>query len=279
MCSAASRPAAGLILQNPVDSFLASGPLTYNRAVVGASTLLRDGVRRSVFFFRSENDLLYGSLYAAAPMRTPAGIVICPAWGWESLWMNDGLHVLAREAAAAGGAALLFHWPGHGDSEGAPEDASLDRMVQAARDAAATAHAQAAGTAWSFAGVRLGAVAAARAAASAGADRLLLVQPVLNPAVWLGEMDRLAGGTAGDWVAGFPVSERVRRAAEHAPAEDLQAFGGRVAVACYETMAPLSLPEKSIIRKVPGDWRRRIRSDHLPLFEAAAGLLGPLMAA
>jgi hypothetical protein len=125
----------------------------------------QDGLFRAVLFFPSGNELLYGSLYAASK-EARSGIVICPPWGWESLWMNDSLHSLARDAAGSGSAALVFHWPGHGDSEGEPEDATLDRMVEAARDAAAAAAAHMPGTSWSFAGVRLGAVAAARASAS-----------------------------------------------------------------------------------------------------------------
>ena len=141
-----------------------------------------DGVRRQALFFPSGEERLYGSLYVADRART--GIVICPSWGFDAGFTHDLCHRLARLAAELGGAGLVYHPPGHGDSTGDLEAVGMDHLVRAARDAALAASGAVPDTAWSFAGVRLGAHVAALADEGRGSDRLLLVQPSLEAAAF-----------------------------------------------------------------------------------------------
>ena len=233
-----------------------------------------EDIVREVFLFPSAGDSLYGSLYAASRPGAGGGLVICPAWGWESSWTLDGAHRLGLEAARRGGAALVFHWPGHGDSEGDPEDATVDRLVEAAGDALAAASGRLSGLDWGLAGVRLGATAAVLATAALGTRRLLLVQPALDPPGWLSELDRLGGGATSGWLGGFPVSEAFRRSASGAATKEaVAAFEGWAGVARYERPPLVEVPDRWGVRTVPGDWRRYIRTDHRALFDAAADLL------
>jgi hypothetical protein len=140
------------------------------------------GVRREVFFFDSGTDRLFGSLYAAAEPKLDVRLVICTGWGHELLQLNDLGHALALGISRAGGAALLFHPPGHGDSTGSMGDLTIDRHVAAAKDAAAEGARRVGLDGWDFAGVRIGASVAVLAADPFHARFLALIDPALDPA-------------------------------------------------------------------------------------------------
>jgi alpha-beta hydrolase superfamily lysophospholipase len=240
-------------------------------------TVTRDGLRREAFFFRSGDDSLYGSMYVASPALVSAGVVICPGWGWEHNAMIDGAHRLAMGQARRGGAAMLLHWPGHGDSGGDPEEATIERLVEATVAAVATAIARIPEVSWRLVGIRLGAAAAVLAADSVDVGGLLLVQPALDPEHWFTELERMAG-QAGGWFGGFPLSPAVRASARSISVEGaLRRFDGKGAAARY-IAPPVTLPPRFVTRSVPGQWRRHLRTDHHSLFDAAVGLLPVLEA-
>jgi alpha/beta superfamily hydrolase len=149
-------------------------------------------VRREVGTFRSDHDDLYGSLYLpSASVRSPAGIVICGSWGVEGDRTQGMLRRLALGSAERGVAAMMFDYPGRGDSPGSASDITLAQLTRAA--VAAAAHAARHHDAkWTFLGLRLGAIIAVRAAengapAGDGPD-VLLVEPALDPAAFFDEL-------------------------------------------------------------------------------------------
>lgn len=171
-------------------------------------------LRREVFFFSSGGAELFGSLYAAASPSRRLGVVACPSWGFEADQTSRIVHGVVRSMAVAGGAGLVFHYPGFGDSGGDQASVTIDAMVRAAVDAVAEAQRRGPDVEWALAGYMLGASVAALAAVEVGVRRLALVQPALRPASYF---ERIARG---------------RRDARRAQATDVDAYG-------YELAAPL----------------------------------------
>src|SRR2546422_8797638 len=110
---------------------------------------------RRVAYFASRGRRLYASMSAATGPRNDVGIVICPSWGFEMASLLGFGHDLARTWARLGGAGLLYHPPGLGDSEGALEDLSQEDLVKAAVDAARTASDMLPSFRRGFVGIRL----------------------------------------------------------------------------------------------------------------------------
>jgi pimeloyl-ACP methyl ester carboxylesterase len=193
-------------------------------------------VRREVFFFASGSDRLYGSLYAAAEPHLDVRLVFCTGWGHDLLHLNELGHAVALGVCRAGGTALLFHPPGHGDSTGRSEDLTIERHVAAATDAAAEGARRIGEERWDFAGLRIGASVAVLAAVRSGARLLTLIDPALDPTAYFEGLHRrarrLALGRAGELtLLGHPLPERA--ASEHlspTPLEALDRFVGRGAV-------------------------------------------------
>lgn len=126
---------------------------------------------------------LYAILSAASGTRQRRAVVLCAPFGDEYPRAHRTGRLLAQRLAAAGAAALRFDYFGTGDSGGDDDEFSLDGAV---RDTvAAVAEAQEVGGVRqvTLIGLREGAAAAARASALApGVDRLVLWDPVLEPA-------------------------------------------------------------------------------------------------
>ena len=139
------------------------------------------GLRREVFFFRSGERRLYGSLYAAAQPRRRFGVIACGSWGVEADRSDPLVRSVALEMATLGGAGMVFHYPGYGDSHGEMSELELADLSRAAVDAAAEAARLVPGLEWILAGFMLGAAVACLAQREAGVERLLLVQPALRP--------------------------------------------------------------------------------------------------
>jgi hypothetical protein len=194
-----------------------------------------DGVRRELFNFNSGPDELYGSLYAAMEPERDLRLVICPGWGFDFFQMNDLMHALALGIARLGGAAVLFHPPGHGDSRGSIEDLTIDRNVAAALDAAGEAGRRLGGDAWDFGGIRIGAAVAALAADSAGGRLLPLIDPVLDLATHFEAITRRAkrlslGRTDVLSLFGHPLPKRaMAELPGRSPKQVVAAFGGLAA--------------------------------------------------
>jgi hypothetical protein len=227
---------------------------------VGGASWADDGVRRQTLFFPSGEDRLYGSLYMAH--RARSGIVICPSWGFDAGFTNDLCHRLARLAAELGGAALVYHPPGHGDSTGDLEDVGMENLVCAARDAELAASAAAPDADWSFAGVRLGAHVAALADEGRDSDRLLLIQPSFDAAAFTEQLfaaaRRQAAVSSRDsrGVFGHPLPELLRATADddrllHA----LQGFRGHGVAVRFRSPVGDPLPARFAETILDGTWR------------------------
>lgn len=229
-----------------------------------------EGVRREVFYFRSSGVDLYASLYAAEPLTRDLGVVLCNAWGFEGDRADALMHGLAVDAMAAGGAGLVFHYPGFGDSGGTLTEATLETLATAAVDALAAAADRCPDRRWTLAGFRLGAAVACLAAPRCAAERLLLVQPALDGRRYVERLERSARRAAarrdlGDGAAtgglaayGYPLPSAAATAAfgdEAAVQAALADFAGAGAVVWNEEPPPVGeLPERFERIVVPGAW-------------------------
>ena len=157
-----------------------------------------DGLRREVFFFPSRGIELYGSLYAAAEPSRPFGVVCCSSWGVEADRTDPLVRSVALTMARIGGAGMVFHYPGYGDSFGRLADLDLSHLSDAASDAVGEASRRCPGLTWIFAGFMLGASVACLAQRRTAAEMVVLVQPALRPGAyfrWLaGRTQQLAPG-------------------------------------------------------------------------------------
>lgn len=221
------------------------------------------GLRREVFFFRSGGQRIFGSLCAAS-LSPRSGIVICPSWGVEADRSNELMHRLAYATAALGGAALTFHYPGYGDSEGDLSDETMQSLTAAAADAVDEAERRAPGVDWALAGFTFGASVACLAQRERPACDLLLLQPELCPGAYFREIVRKTkrssfGKDLERLAFGYPVPETMLDRSDETDAAveaALAGFEGEGFVAAYETPGRLDLLPDSFQRvKVPGVWR------------------------
>jgi len=240
------------------------------------------GLRREAFFFPSRGEQIYGSLYAPASTAPVAGVAICNSWGYEGNQSDATVQQVALATARAGGAALLFHYPGFGDSHGEPAEATIDSLVDAAADAVAEASRRLAVSDWTLAGMMFGAAVATLAARRTGAERLLLVQPVLELPPYFARLERSARragvrvpARAGN-AYGYPLPRRIVDAAAAIDAQlalALAGFGGEGAVVRYaEPPRGEPLPERFEDIVLPGAWRFGARQKP-ELAEAVSGWL------
>jgi hypothetical protein len=232
------------------------------------------GVRREVFHLPSGSDLLYGSLYASDLVRGGPRFVICPSWGSEFVKTQGFCHRLARFLVDRGGAGMVFHWPGQGDSTGVPEKVNLDRLAQAVVDVLEAMVDRSGGGGWGLAGIRLGAAAAALAATAGDAAALLLLEPVLDPGGYLDEVRRSArrarlrrDGEPG-WAFGHPVPAGLGHAMQDVTTA-ATSFPGPRAVARYGAGGAPPLKGFDTLT-VSGSWRSDSRHDHQTLARVAA---------
>jgi len=230
----------------------------------GAGVWAGEGMRREVFFFDWGRRRLFGSLYLAEGRSRRDGLVVCPSWGIEADRSNRLMHGLALAMARCGGAALTFHNPGYGDSEGDAGTLTVDALVDVAVTALAEADRRAPGVEWTLAGFTFGASIACLALRSELARGLLLLQPELRPGSYLREIVRKTrrAGFGRDLERlgfGYPVpASMLDRAAEADAAVELAASmcdGGGL-VAYYATPGEPELVPASLERRVvPGTWR------------------------
>jgi hypothetical protein len=248
-----------------------------------------EGLRREVFYFRSGGVDLYGSLYAAVETTRPFGIVACNSWGVEADRCDPLQRSVAMEMARLGGAGMVFHYPGYGDSHGDLAGLDLDDLAGAAVDAVAEAGRRCPGIAWTLAGFMLGASVAAVAQPNTPAKRLLLVQPSLRPGGYFNQLanrrslppaspggDAMEVGNTHGMAYGYPVPSRIvaqEKGADAAVAEALARFEGKGTVIRHEEpQEPSGLPRNFERIEVGGSWRFGAHS-HPSLVEAAVGWL------
>ena len=224
-------------------------------------------------FFRSGPDRLYASLYAS-DLPEASRVVICPSWGVDMIRSQGLAHAVARGLAGSGGAGFVFHWPGHGDSEGMPETATMPRLGDAAVDAVAAARRMIGGS-WGVLGIGAGAHPATEAAARGGLPVLLLLQPAVDPAAYFSRVHRAARGASAGWALGHPLPEAVRSSASTASdlGEAVSGVRGRKGVIRYALPEPEPAPQGAEVLTVPGDWRREAARGHPSLAGAALAWL------
>jgi alpha-beta hydrolase superfamily lysophospholipase len=174
---------------------------------------------------------------------------------------------LARKAADSGGAALMFHYPGFGDSTGRSESATVERMVEAARDAVVEASRRGPTLAWGLVGIRLGASIAALARRHAGVSTLLLVQPALDPTSyfdevrWMARRANLGAEGISGYAFGYPIIHTVPSKLGDAVRNELSENPDGVVAVCYEhpAMNDPSLDQVDRIT-VAGRWQFGLKS-------------------
>lgn len=239
----------------------------------GAGMWEGDGLRREVFFFSSRGVELYGSLFAAAELSRPYGVVACASWGVEADRTDPLQRAVALAMARLGGAGLVFHYPGYGDSFGDLADVDLERLAEAAGDAVAEASRRRPGLDWVLAGFMFGASVAALAQRRAGIATVMLAQPAIRPGAYLrGLAERrrplapgpsprelLYPGTAAGMAYGYPVPRRIHDCADEADAAVAAAladFAGDGAVIRHvEPRGDETLPDRFEEVPVAGAWR------------------------
>jgi len=222
-------------------------------------------LRREAFFFDSGGVQLFGSLYAAVPLSRPTGVVICNSWGFEGNQSDITAQRIALTTARTGGAGLVFHYAGFGDSHGDLAEATMEALANAAVDAIAEGSRRLPGTSWVLAGLMFGSAVAALGASRADIDRLLLVQPALRVSAYFSRLERIAKRSAPRMPAraghayGYPLPRRILAAApgiDAAVARALEEFAGGGAVVRHAEPPRSSLiPAHFDDAVAPGTWR------------------------
>ena len=207
-----------------------------------AATWTGDGLRREVFFFGPEGSELYGSLYSAVAPSRDDGVVVCSSWGFEADHTEHLAHHLALTMARQGGAGMVFHYPGYGDSRGAClDDATMEGLAGAAVTALAEASRRQPHLKWFPAGLMIGAAVACMAqhTSAVAADRLLLIQPALRPSDYFGDLAghaqrvQVSSGRIREMSFAYPLPRRIVDAgpeADVAVEDALERFEGEGAV-------------------------------------------------
>jgi hypothetical protein len=246
-----------------------------------------DGLRREVFFFGSGGVDLYGSLFAAARPSRRYGVLAFSSWGVEADRSDPLARFVALAMARHGGAGMVFHYPGYGDSYGDLAALTLDDLSRAAVDASAEASRRCPDLDWIFAGFMFGASVACLAQAAGAAEHLLLVQPELRPGDYFERLSHSRGplapgpsprqmmeaGSTPGMAYGYPIPRRIAGEAgetDAAVAAALTAFGGGGAVVRHVLDdEPDPAPERLERIEVPGAWR--FGSQNHPELAGAAG--------
>jgi predicted alpha/beta hydrolase len=248
-----------------------------------ASSWSGEGLRREVFFFDSSGTPLYGSLYRGEPARSRLGLVACGSWGVESDRTDPLVRSVALAVAALGGTAMVFHYPGYGDSYGDLASVGMDDLVEATRAALAEATRRSPDTGWLLAGFMFGASVACLAGERSSVDGMLLVQPALRPGGyfrWLadyGKRQPLRFAVSEGMAYGYPLPSRML---EHADELDEAVAAAPSASSVPTTAIRYAKPaEQEPLREgwelveADGTWRFGSTLDP-PLVEAASAWLG-----
>ncbi len=112
--------------------------------------------------------------------KARGGVVICPSIFAEELKIYGTQVLAARACAAAGFAAVRFHYRGTGHSGGVPEECTVDTMLDDVATAVAHLKDQAGVPSLAFCGGRWGGFVAGLAARGHSGAPLILWEPVLD---------------------------------------------------------------------------------------------------
>jgi pimeloyl-ACP methyl ester carboxylesterase len=145
-----------------------------------------DGVTERAFHIEVGGDRLFALLTepAVASEAHDLGFVVVHSFGLDVLTLRRSERGVARALAAAGHPVLFVHRRGFGDSEGDPDDATLERQLEdlrAARDHLLTTPSV---RRVALVGARFGGLLAGLLAREGGVERLALIQPAVSGAQW-----------------------------------------------------------------------------------------------
>jgi len=237
-----------------------------------------DGLRREVLYIRSGPADVFVSLWAPAERRASFGLLVCPAWGTEGTTSRDLRTALARAAAERGGLGVAFDYPGHDDSTGDVETATVDVMTRAVVDCALEVGSRFEGR-WIVAGIRLGASVAALASGEIRPSRMLFIDEVLDAEAYFDALVQRARraslaypGSKG-LAFGVPLSEAVLRGSAgraHEVRAGVTAVGHVTSIRYSREGANGSADPDIESVTVEGTSTWLVRSQHRPLAAAAA---------
>jgi hypothetical protein len=180
---------------------------------------------------------------------------------------------VALEMARLGGAGLVFHYPGFGDSYGELAGVGLADLSDAASDAVAEAARRCPGLTWILAGFALGGSVASLAQRRAAVKLLLLVQPSLRPGSSFQQLverrrpgahasipgEPMEVGTTPGMVYGYPIPARIAanpEASDEAVASALEGFEGEGTVIRHvKPQDSEPVPDRFRRCDAPGTWR------------------------
>jgi hypothetical protein len=163
---------------------------------------------------------------------------------------------------------MLVHWPGSEDSEGDPGEVNLDQLVQAVSSAVRAGQERVPEVPWGLAGIRLGATVASFASGPAGAHKVALVQPELDPGSYFKAVRRRArlswarGTPHRGWGLGEEVPPGLMALSAGLVRESLEALAGTTAVIHYRLPMLGPLPRNVTDTTVPGSWARPPGGDY-----------------
>lgn len=145
-----------------------------------------DGVTEEAFHLEAGGDRLFAMLTTPADPAdaTDLGFVVAHSFGLEVLTLRRSERAVARALAATGHSVLSVHRRGFGDSEGDPNDVTLERQLDDLRIARDHLLGATTATRVGLVGVKFGGLLAGLLARDGGVERLALVQPAVSGAGW-----------------------------------------------------------------------------------------------
>ena len=145
----------------------------------------------NLFYFGKEPRRLFGTFHPPAsgkPAR--AGVVLAAPFGHEAIRVHRFYRLLAERLSRQEIAVLRFDYYGTGDSAGTDEDANLDGWASDLCEAHRELQRRIGGHPTTWLAVRLGAIAALRAAPQSfpRVQRLVLWDPIVDGSAYLAEL-------------------------------------------------------------------------------------------
>lgn len=210
-------------------------------------------------FFGDPKSPLFGAYYPAdAAQASDSAVLICPPVGQEYMRSHRALHQLAGQLAVRGFHVLRFDYTATGDSAGDEAAITMSRWRADIAVAARELMEVSGSVRIALLGLRLGAALACLAAETVGAVRLVLWDPVVSGAEFLGQLEALHRASLLDRDR-FPVP---RTAA--APEDEALLLGFHYPGALRRELQGLNLLDRST---AAGDVAL-IVSDELPSYAA-----------
>lgn len=192
------------------------------------------------FFFTSQGARLFGCFHPAKEPAHALGVVVVHPFMEERQDAHAVLFDLARNLASAGFPTLRFDQYGCGDSEGEWDDATVSHWLTDVGSAVTALRAEASIPEVALVGLRFGATLASLAAASVGATKLALIQPVARGDTYVADL--LLANLASEMVlnrrAGVTKELLIERLASGA---SINLFGYHLTAAQYDALRAIDL--------------------------------------